>query len=102
MKKIKTFKIFINENYETEDKHEFTPTPEDFTFKTNAELIDAKRKNNYIHSYNIVRIEREMPNGSSIDYPCETYEDYEKEIKRNGKILNIYPADHMYEFEIYP
>ena len=98
----KLFNSFINEYYE-ENKPEYqsTPTPEDFTFKTDAELNKAKAETNFIPSYKIVRIEREMPDGSTLDYPCETFEDYEKDMKRtDGEVKTVYPSDHMYEFEI--
>jgi hypothetical protein len=68
-----------------------------FTFENDDELFEAERSG-YIESYDIVRICRETSNGSSIDYPCKSREQFNWHLNEyKDSIVKIYPSKHFYD-----
>jgi hypothetical protein len=68
-----------------------------FTFKTDEEY-EVKRDSTTFFDYNIVRMIVQLEDGSTLDFPCHSQEDYENCSKRwEGRIIDVYEAEHYYE-----
>jgi ribosomal protein L21E len=66
-----------------------------FTFETNEDLAKAE-STGYVPDYDIVRIEVDLGDGNTVDFPVKTREQYANELETRGdKIMNAY-QDKMY------
>jgi len=76
-----------------------------FDFDTEEEYFKA-RCSGYIPDYNIARITRQHRDGSSIDYPCHSQEEFVKSIHQwilddTVKSISAYHAIHYYDINDY-
>jgi len=88
------------EHYEA-DKQISIENDYKFTFETNQDLMRAQWSG-YIPEYDIVRMVVKYADGSTLDFPVKTLEEYNEMLAyHNGRIENIYPAVHMYDIKDY-
>lgn len=76
-----------------------------FDFDTEEEYYKA-RGTGYIPDYNIARIKRKHTDGSLIDYPCHSKQEFLTDIKRwllDDSVISIeaYHDIHYYDIEEY-
>jgi len=77
----------------------------EFTFYTEGQYENA-RFGGYIENYKIARIEVSYDDGSRIDAPYHSFEEFENCIKRMMNANNVisvlpYQADHYYDIQEY-
>jgi len=77
----------------------------EFTFYTESQYENA-RFGGYIENYKIARIEVSYDDGSRIDAPYHSFEEFENCIKRMMNANNVisvlpYQADHYYDIQEY-
>lgn len=77
----------------------------EFTFYTESQYENA-RFGGYIDNYKIARIEVTYDDGSRIDAPYHSFEEFENCIKRMMNANNVisvlpYQADHYYDIQEY-
>lgn len=77
----------------------------EFTFYTESQYENA-RFGGYIDNYKIARIEVSYDDGSRIDAPYHSFEEFENCIKRMMNANNVisvlpYQADHYYDIQEY-
>ena len=77
----------------------------EFTFYTESQYENA-RFGGYIENYKIARIEVSSDDGSRIDAPYHSFEEFENYIKRMMNANNVisvlpYQADHYYDIQEY-
>jgi len=77
----------------------------EFTFHTESQYENA-RFGGYIDNYKIARIEVTYDDGSRIDAPYHSFEEFENCIKRMMNANNVisvspYQADHYYDIQEY-
>ena len=88
------------EHYEA-DKQISKQIDHKFTFETNNQLMRAECRG-YIPEYDIVRMVVKYTDGSTLDFPVKTLEEYHEMLKYHaGRIVEIYPAVHMYDIQDY-
>ena len=80
-------------------------TGTEFTFYTESQYENA-RFGGYIENYKIARIEVSYDDGSRIDAPYHSFEEFENCIKRMMNANNVisvlpYQADHYYDIQEY-
>ena len=91
----------IDYNYYDADKQISKQFQHKFTFETNNELMRAECRG-YIPEYDIVRMVVKYSDGSTIDFPVKTLEEYHKMlIEHEGHIEEVYPAVHYYDIQDY-
>lgn len=77
----------------------------EFTFYTESQYENA-RFGGYIDNYKIARIEVTYDDGSRIDAPYHSFEEFESCVKRMMNANNVisvspYQADHYYDIQEY-
>lgn len=77
----------------------------EFTFYTESQYENA-RFGGYIDNYKIARIEVTYDDGSRIDAPYHSFEEFENCVKRMmnaNNVINVspYQADHYYDIQEY-
>lgn len=77
----------------------------EFTFYTEDQYENA-RMSGYIEDYKIARIEVTYDDGSRIDAPYHSFEEFQNVIKRMWDAKNVisvlpYQADHYYDIQEY-
>jgi len=77
----------------------------EFTFRTEDQYENA-RMGGYIDDYKIARIEVTYDDGSRIDAPYHSFEEFDNCIKRMKNAKNVisvspYQADHYYDIQEY-
>ena len=77
----------------------------EFTFY-NEDQYENARMGGYIENYKIARIEVSYDDGSRIDAPYHSFEEFENCIKRMMNAKNVisvspYQADHYYDIQEY-
>ncbi len=77
----------------------------EFTFYTESQYENA-RFGGYIDNYKIARIEVNYDDGSRIDAPYHSFEEFENCVKRMMNANNVisvspYQADHYYDIQEY-
>ena len=77
----------------------------EFTFYTESQYENA-RFGGYIDNYKIARIEVTYDDGSRIDAPYHSFEEFENCVKRMMNANNVisvlpYQADHYYDIQEY-
>lgn len=88
----------IDYNYYDADKRLFHHY---FTFETNHELMRAQMQG-YVSEYDIIRMVVKYADGSTVDFPVKTLEEYYEMLEyHNGHIDNVYPAVHYYDVAEY-
>lgn len=77
----------------------------DFKFKTGAEYM-AARVMGYIDEYNMARFDVLYNDGTQIDFPVHSEEEFNKEyerLKNDSRVKNIRPyhSSHWYDIQDY-
>jgi hypothetical protein len=77
----------------------------EFTFRTDDQYEDA-RMGGYIENYKIARVEVTYDDGSRIDAPYHSFEEFQKCVKQMWDAKNVvsvlpYQADHYYDIQEY-
>lgn len=77
----------------------------EFTFY-NEDQYENARMGGYIENYKIARIEVSYDDGSRIDAPYHSFEEFENCVKRMMNAKNVisvspYQADHYYDIQEY-